>query len=1597
MAVEHPRPPSAGAVTLNRRSILLLLEAQAIAEAVIHRQQISMPNYEIPVTAPPPGGPSTVRGILYQMLWCLLRALRVNVTGVEQDGDGDIRKVVLRLEPRSGGDVEELGPTRRVIQLKTRSGGRTWSLSDVIVDVLPDLYKAVDLGADDSVYEFVTEAEMGRWGDVYAFFGSLRTRVPGDDPLAQLDDQTELRFAGKRIGASSQASPPFWTEKRYSQRSLFEHIVDHLRQTSAVPKNERVELTRKKMWHLLGRFKFVGGRTYQRVRGEVDSLLLALVDHPEQVREKRDALMAWLAGHATQGDVLVTSNKLLREHGLDVTPLTDWSALRQRAQALLRRELEMRQYCEAHDVRAGTASSLWESWGADTPLLGLSGESGSGKSWQLYALGLRAAEDQAITVLIDATGDADADLRRAADTFWQEIKEHGGSQPLSRIAARRKELLHKHAGQWLTILVDNVQSVQEAERLARWPVEEWGLRLAITGPPDVVAVFARAAGRRARIVPVQSFTPGQRDEYLERRLGDLWIHVRADIRDTLRRPLLAAIYCDEVAQADGWRATDEYDLFDRMWERLTIGSHGPGPFDAGHLASLAMTLLDSDPYPWPAAAVQRARVDVRTIGRLFRTGWLRPVPQERFEVPHDRLLNYAVARGLFYAHQAGEYTLDRIIPIVRKLLVEHGTYSGRRLGYVPMDLLHLLLAAGPEGEAACASILEVLDSLDNINRNSLYTDLLPTLGTRVIGLLVARLEASTGSDASLRQRPIIEGIATFDTPEPREHALRLLKGDSPDLQRAAMRILAERADPTALDRLWTLHRQMQDEPERYGVDPRNDFILYGESMAALRACVAADPDWIERALQRQRAGDPHLHDLAYLLAGLPDGTEVWARCKAGLIAKIPPDKARSIVVNVGRYRDTAEVDWLLSLIGVATDSAGAAAVRALTRIDADLAVEHVVRLPAEEMYFTRYWYLPHLLEVRREAINRKLLAHMRESGNPADPALVYAGNEDALDADTLDFLLDEFEGVLQRVVENPPPPDRHPLSWRLDLLAAINRLDLLECFRRRQGTELNRRLADFLVALGPQHGTGLDSVEREPALAVLAKIGGPEYVRVVNHYLATGHRFGRLEAIACALRCADADTIRLLGEITREDELWDDFPREQYAATYTLAALGEARLVMDACVSLGLRTPATIDEVITAPRPFDDAAVEPAIRALTADTATESQRAGAVLALGIARRSDHLSTVVALLDSVAPDSDLALACTVALGQIGDGNVLNLLARQLSAGKEPHQAHLALLEIGTDTALTVAMEHLQHNYTVEMAVNLALCDATRSEAVELITRRITSAESGQLHDALEVPIAYLDNAAIQQIVAAEPVRAALRERALGDDGTFWGRSSVARIRAIRALATFDPSTAFLAAQKALEDPDSHARPHSPYLLVEMNAVGAARVLVGQCVREESTAVRHAISRALSRVDIEADILALLDSARASERAAGCVLCGLREASEGTRLKLRDLLQDVDPDVAEVALWALRSIRRAEHAEQLAAAALVPEATREWRWVLLDALLALGDLGDEGGPRPEWLHRLEPVLSTDMREHAWKKIKSGRKKKLDELKRQDERRR
>ena len=101
--------------------------------------------------AVPAGGPATIYGILYQMLWCLLQAAKVHVEEFARIPETSIPdRARLVLEPEGGGGDIQQGP--RVVQLKAKTDEGPWSLQEVIAKVLPDLYRAVDLARDERTY-----------------------------------------------------------------------------------------------------------------------------------------------------------------------------------------------------------------------------------------------------------------------------------------------------------------------------------------------------------------------------------------------------------------------------------------------------------------------------------------------------------------------------------------------------------------------------------------------------------------------------------------------------------------------------------------------------------------------------------------------------------------------------------------------------------------------------------------------------------------------------------------------------------------------------------------------------------------------------------------------------------------------------------------------------------------------------------------------------------------------------------------------------------------------------------------------------------------------------------------------------------------------------------------------------------------------------------------------------------------------------------------------------------------------------------------------------------------------------------------------------
>ncbi len=156
----------------------------------------------------PPGGPATINGILYQMLWSLLRATKLQSRDYTLDGLGQPIAAFLILEPvGGGGDLQGVEGTKGVVeQLKAKSSLGTWALADVIGDVLPDLYLATEEGYPDTVFRFLTEGRMGGWHRAYEFFQWAASRC---QPWAA--SRCQPLFLGFRLTAraASRCQPLF--------------------------------------------------------------------------------------------------------------------------------------------------------------------------------------------------------------------------------------------------------------------------------------------------------------------------------------------------------------------------------------------------------------------------------------------------------------------------------------------------------------------------------------------------------------------------------------------------------------------------------------------------------------------------------------------------------------------------------------------------------------------------------------------------------------------------------------------------------------------------------------------------------------------------------------------------------------------------------------------------------------------------------------------------------------------------------------------------------------------------------------------------------------------------------------------------------------------------------------------------------------------------------------------------------------------------------------------------------------------------------------------------------------------------------------------
>ena len=1519
---------------------------------------------------PSAGGSATISGILYQILGTVHWAASIQLRA--QPAADDLSEAQLIIEPAGGGgDIQVDSPKCRIVeQWKAKSDRGTWSMRELVDEVFPDLYRAVDFlhPAPHSVYRFVTEGRRGRWIEAQQLFSDLRSQPTPHDPIAVLDDTTERRF---------------FPSENHTGRGFFLEIVKSLRAHNDIRQDD-IESTYHKLWQLLCRFEIQERRTAESVNREIDHFLREFADYPGQTESKRRELCGLVLELAAQGDVRTTPQEFLKQARLDAVPFTQWARIHERSNIYFKRRAEIEwNYREEMDVRP----PIW--WPLNKPILVLTGDSGQGKTWQLAALALEVFRNDGVPVAISATGDADKDLSLAAREYWQHLLCHPNELSLERIAEVRRDA-SCGSTPFVTVFVDDVLSAQEAQQLARRGWEHFGGRLAISTLPPIARSLKQRFETRLEVIDVRDFSVSELRDYLDRNHRE-WGALPTDLRQTLRRPLLARLFCEISADAT-WRPTNEYELFERCWLRIRDARSQPDyPHDLEGMRGLAGAILDdSTVYPWPERTLTRVGVTSEMQRRLEAVGWLRRLEDCRVEASHDRLLNWAVAETLVSRRQSNSISTADLGAIITELFGTHTTHAGRYLGYVPMDVLWQI---GDPNRGLAGELPELLASLEQApalghHPDSLYEESLPTLGERILDAMVDRLRATSGREFNPYPKLVAYAITQIGK-NGRELAttrgLRLLEDDVPAVRDAGMRVLAAAPHPDALDKLWELHQKNVEQYENRSGE--GYWVPYELSFSALRACVRLDPSWLRRTIESAISPKEPVSELAYLVAGLEgqSGRTIWRESKETLFKKVPSAKQRCLARCIGQHADEEEIPRLEAWLDQPVDLVAPTALNALTRMAPLRAIAGLARLRPMDRYTTRHWWLDELLlrcpNETREAI-RFLMSST--SSTPPEVALVYQGEADSMDAETLDVLLDDLEQRGASYLENAASPAAAGFEHLLGIIGTASRLQLLERFETRAGTQLEVTLTRITRSL-VKDAKGFVDHKLKEILPLLLKINGEGITETVNVNLSSNNVYNRLFGIEWALVRPDRTTRQLLCEIAASDDMdTDKYPWAQSRATVALAALGETQGVVACILKFGLVLPDLADVRHSQP-PMTDTDLKDAFVALS-DSNAESRVRG-LRALSISGRPDLAIEARNALRQADPESDLALVAVHAIGSLRDEHpdVVDLVSPQLSIVPHRHAAHTALLWNRSSSGLAVLEQSLRRtgiplgDVQKLLALNLTRQPTTRRAAATVAWNAIQSTSLWYLDEDLLYCLEELDS---------QEVRDFIIEGAVADDGVFVrARSSL-----IRALARFDKDAAFKAGASGLSH-SKHDRERLPHTLVEIEQDRAIPVLCRAATSEQSSIVMWAIARAMrharSSTSTRVALLEMLESGDDAQRRCGAGICGW-QGTDSFAHELRALaLDDSVEKVRVAAAAALKRQKKEGDVHDLLNA--LRDASSSRRWSIVESILNLGDpflLASRDDPL--WIGR---SLSTDAT-YLWQHIKKRLNERIKELKKEAE---
>ncbi len=856
----------------------------------------------------------------------------------------------LIMEPIHGGDVRfETAHTTYVEQHKSRSTQIRWTTTEIINQVLPDLWAAENelQYKSDVRYRFVTD---GR-GPTNPFCEFLKA-----SRIVSLPDD----LSGDRTDAVKAFNTCL------SQRALFDRIAEAL---GVAPDQHQ------RLLFVLQRFEIVAGACRDRAEVMIDGFLSGLADDASEIDGKRHELIGRLFRLGADGGV-VSTVELLEECGLPVERLSVGVAAQARCSDKLAYDLKRMGYDSNVDIRKVPPPL------PETGVILLKGESGVGKSWLIarWAEELRNGGLSAVVLRDLVSID---DITTALNQVIWIPARFARMANVRTIAKRIRDDQPSDLAYWLTLFLDDPDAAC-LEPLARQNFSSLGIRIVIASSRIDEERTSRSFGS-VTAIPTPLLNLDESKSLLVEH-GPLseagWRALPSDMLRLMRRPMTAFLY-RETARRETFEPRTEYDLMEAYWRSL---QKRPAlhPGDIEYLDRLVLALLD-DPklYPWPFTLVNKIIPEDAVRTRLTTAGVLQ-AGSNGCVLEHDRVLNWATAQALFMNENGGAAPIETVadrFATLRSPNAASGTVSWR-LGYLLMDLFAIALKTRSHAESL--TFLRILseDRRQRDVESSFYTSLLPTLGKAALPFFDTVLQ-----ERGKRERPLpfelAEGLIAISRSEPEavtQLCGRLLSSEKHDAVLAAFQVGAKLPLTEHLGLIWRRHAEIAVDR---GTGARRFHDLETSGKAFDRA-VAPRPDFLSTILGTDLSDDELVAAL-WRLVNIPyhEGEPIWSRHKAKVFARLPQE-GRLLTVLADVFDDAPSLHRAADLLDESRDDwAHSYHLGVQSRRNPEAAFELLDRLGLRQVESVSNWWLDDLLEVSGQRGRTRLIECARQEEDGA--------------------------------------------------------------------------------------------------------------------------------------------------------------------------------------------------------------------------------------------------------------------------------------------------------------------------------------------------------------------------------------------------------------------------------------------------------------------------------------------------------------------------------------------------------------------------------------------------------------------------------------